>query len=80
MNDPQMTSYPRLEAILSMKNLPLKPIYSNRDLAEIFGVSVKTIQNRVVTGELHPRNLPGRAKYLAQDVEDYIESSLKKAA
>jgi transposase len=80
MNDPQMTRYPRLEAILSMKNLPLKPMYSNRDVAEIFGVTIKTIQNYVAAGKLHPRDLPGRAKYLAQDLEDYIESSLKKAA
>ena len=80
MNDPQMTRYPRLEAILSMKKLPLKPMYSNRDIAEIFGVSIKTIQNYVAAGELPPRNLPGRGKYLTQDIEDYIESSPKKAA
>jgi hypothetical protein len=79
MNEPQMTRYPRVEAILSMKNLPLKPTYSNRDIAEIFGVSPKTIQNHVAAGKLHPRDLPGRAQYLAQDIEDYIESSLKKA-
>jgi len=30
--------YPMLEAILAIQNLPLKPMYSNRDVADIFKV------------------------------------------
>jgi hypothetical protein len=69
--------YPLLEAILAIKNLPLQPMYSTRTIAKIFNVSIRAIQNRVTSGHLVPRDLPGRAKFLNQDVEDFLVASRK---
>ena len=72
--------YPLLEAMLAIKNLPLQPTYSTRSLADLFNVSMRAIQNRVSSGQLIPRDLPGRAKFLPQDVEEFLAASRKKAA
>lgn len=69
--------YPLLQAILDVKGRPLQPWYSTRDFAELFGVSPRSIQNRVSSGELTPRNLPGGAKYLPQDIEAFLVASRK---
>jgi hypothetical protein len=74
------TKYPLLEEILSIKNLPLQPTYTVRDVAVIFGVTARAIQNRIVSGQLVPRDLPGRAKFLNQDLEDFLQASRKRAA
>lgn len=74
------TKYPLLEEILAIKNLPLQPTYTVRDIAAIFGVTPRAIQNRFASGQLVPRDLPGRAKFLNQDLEDFLRASRKKAA
>ena len=38
-------------------------------------VSIRTIQDRVSSGKLMARDLPGRAKVLAQDLEDFLSNS-----
>lgn len=67
--------YQLLQEILAIRDLPLQAMYSVRDIATIFGVSVRAIQNRVVSGQLKPRNLPGRAKFLTQDIEEFLRTS-----
>lgn len=69
--------YPLLQAILDVKGKPLQPWYSTRDFAELFGVTPRSIQNRVSSGELTPRDLPGGAKYLPQDIEAFLIASKK---
>jgi hypothetical protein len=71
------TKYQLLEEILTIKNLSLQPTYSTRDIAKLFGVSVRAIQTRISAGLLIPRNLPGRAKFLTQDLEDFLLASRK---
>jgi hypothetical protein len=71
------TTFPLLEQILAIEGLSIKSMYSVRDIAELFRVSVRAIQNRVTSGQLVPRNLPGRAKFLAQDVESFLAGSGK---
>ena len=73
----ETTDYPMLGAILAIQNRPIQPLYSGRDIAELFGVSVRAIQNWISGGLLIPRNLPGRAKFLTQDVEDFLLASRK---
>ena len=73
----ETTKYQLLEEILAIKNLPLQPMYSTRDIAGIFSVSARSIQNWIAAGQLVPRNLPGRWKFLTQDVEDFLLASLK---
>ncbi len=69
------TRYPLLEGILAIKGLPLQPMYTTNDVAKIFNVSVRAIQNRISSGQLIPRDLPGRAKFLPQDLEDFLVAS-----
>ncbi len=47
--------YPMLEAILTDQKLPLKPMYTNKDVAQIFEVCVRAIQNWIASG---PPRLP----------------------
>lgn len=74
------TKYPFLEEILAIKDLPLQPTYTTGNVAVIFGVSPRAIQNRVVSGQLMSRDLPGRARFLNQDIEAFLVASRKKAA
>ena len=76
-NNSDSRRYRLLEEILKLKGLSLQATYSNKDLARIFEVSIRAIQNRVASGQLIPRNLPGRARYLTQDLEDFLLASRK---
>lgn len=69
------TKYQLLEEILALKGVSIQPMYSVRDIANLFNVSVRAIQNRVTSGQLKPRNLPGRAKFLTSDLEDFLIAS-----
>jgi hypothetical protein len=78
MNNTASTRYPLLQEILALKDRPLQATYTVRDLAQIFNVSTRTIQNRVAAGQINSRDLPGRAKFLPVDLETFLASSLKK--
>ena len=78
MNKLEPMKYPLLEAMLTIKNMPLQPTYSTRCLASLFNVSMRAIQNRFSSGQLAPRDLPGRAKFLPQDIEEFLTASRKK--
>jgi hypothetical protein len=73
----QTAKYPLLEEILAIKGLPLQPMYTTKDVAKLFNVSARAIQNRIASGQLIPRDLPGRAKFLPQDLEDFLIASRK---
>jgi hypothetical protein len=77
MNDSETTRYPLLEAILAIQKMPLKPMYSTRDVAEIFKVCVRAIQNWITSGKLISRDLPGRWRFFPQDLEDFLLASQK---
>ncbi len=67
--------YPLLESFLAASGIALQGSYSLRDVAELFGVSTRTVQTRVKRGELRSRNLPGRAKFLPVDLENFLSAS-----
>jgi len=71
----QTAKYPMLESLLAIQDLPLQPMYTNRDVAKIFKVCVRAIQNWISAGRLKPRDLPGRWKFFAQDLEDFLQNS-----
>ena len=75
----ESSGYPLLENLLKQKGLRLKGIYTNRDAAEIFGVVPRTIQQWSRDGMLPTRNLPGRGRYLSEDLETCLRTSLRKA-
>lgn len=69
--------YPLLEALLEQRGLPLQGIYTVGDAAAIFGVSRRTIQEWVRDGKLLARDLPGRGRFLSDDLELFLEGSLR---
>ena len=77
MSNSDVKKYPLLEEILRIKGLPLQATYTNGDVASIFDVSVRAIQNRVSTGQLQARDLPGRAKFLPVDLEGFLSAPKK---
>jgi hypothetical protein len=79
MSNPIPQQYPHLEEILRIQNRAIKPMYSTRDVADIFHVSPRSIQNRIAAGQLVPRDLPGRAKFLPQDIEDFLVLSRRES-
>ena len=77
MTTPQPTvgRYPLLETLLSEKSFSFKGLYTNCDAATIFAVSSRTIQQWVRDGKLHARNLPGRGRFLSEDLENFLQNS-----
>jgi len=67
--------FPLLEALLCQRGMSLKGVYRNRDVADLFGVSIRTIQDWSRNGDLRPRNLPGRARFLSVDLEQFLQNS-----
>jgi hypothetical protein len=79
MSTTSLGKYPILEEILTLKGLSLQPVYTIRDIARLFSVTPRAIQNRVAAGQINSRNLPGRAKFLSEDIEAFLVASKKKA-
>lgn len=67
--------FPLLETLLVAKGLSLKGTYTNRDVADMFDVAVRTIQEWSRNGNLKPRKLPGRARFLSEDLEEFLQNS-----
>lgn len=78
MSTTTTNKYPLIQEILSLKELPVRPVYTIRDLASIFNVTPRAIQNRVALGQIPSRDLPGRARFLLEDIEAFLVASLKK--
>jgi hypothetical protein len=74
------TRHPLLETVLAHKGLPLKGTYTVQDVAGVFEVTPRTIQVWIKRGNLHSRSLPGRAKFLAIDLEEFLDDSSKVTA
>jgi transposase len=67
--------YPLLQEMLALRGLTLKPTYTNREVAAIFGVGIRAIQARIQKGNLVARDLPGKARFLPADLEEYLNNS-----
>jgi transposase len=70
--------YPLLEELLSSRGLALKGLYTNNDVAQLFGVSVRSIQEWIAKGRLSARDLPGWGRFISQDLEEFLASSTRK--
>ena len=70
--------YPLLQELLALRGLELKPGYTNGDLAEVLGVTIRAIQARIQKGDLIARDLPGRIRFFPSDIEEYLRNSRKK--
>jgi hypothetical protein len=78
MTNASTPKYPLLQEVLAIKNLNLQATYTVRDLAQIFGVSTRAIQQRVSDGQIPSRDLPGRARFLSEDLEGFLRESKRK--
>ena len=72
-----VTVCPLLERLLFEKGLPLLGTYTVGDAARIFGVKKRTIHEYIRQGKLRARDLPGRGRFLAEDLELFLQQSLK---
>jgi len=78
-NDPtSVKKYPLLCEILAVHQRNLRATYTVADVAALFNVSARAIQNRVASGQLPARDLPGRARFLSEDLEAFLIASRKK--
>jgi len=66
---PEKLKYPLLQEYLAIQGLTLRPAYSIPEVANLFGVSVRTIQDRIARGQIIVRDVPGRARILPADLE-----------
>ena len=67
--------YPLLEAVLAAKGLPNKGVWSIADVAGLFGVRNRTIFDWVANQKLAARDLPGRGRFLSEDLEEFLRNS-----
>lgn len=70
--------YPLLESLLKPKGLSFRGIYTMRDAAQIFDVSTRTLQEWVRDSKLVARELPGRGRFLSEDLELFLRGSLRR--
>lgn len=71
--------YPLLETFIAYKGLSMKGNFTIQDVAELFSVTTRTIQSRIKRGGLTARDLPGRSRFLAIDLEQFLQGSSKPA-
>lgn len=75
---PAVKNYTLLRSLLRDRGLTYKAFYTTADVARIFGVSQRAILYLIASGKLPARDLPGRARFLPQDLEDYLRNSKKE--
>jgi excisionase family DNA binding protein len=78
MSQKTLPNFPLLHTVLEQRGMTPKGIYTNRDAAELFEVSVRTIQDWITDEKLPARNLPGRGRFLAQDLEEFLAGSTRQ--
>jgi hypothetical protein len=69
--------YPLLETVLAYMGFPMKGKFTVKDVADLFGVTTRTIQTRMKRGDLPSRDLPGHSRFLAMDLEQFLQKSSK---
>lgn len=72
------SKYVLLQDLLLARGEGLRGLYAVKDVSSLFGVSVRTIQDWIARGRLSSRDLPGRGRFLSQDLETFLINSHKK--
>jgi excisionase family DNA binding protein len=70
-------NFPLLQNLLAAKGLTDNGLWTVRDVAKLFGVHARTIQQWTRDGKLMSRDLPGRARFLAEDLEAFLRASAR---
>jgi excisionase family DNA binding protein len=71
-------NYPLFETMLRSKGLTLQATYTCQDIADLFGVTARTIQNKVKDGTLPSLRLIGGARFLPIDIEEYLRHAAER--
>ena len=64
-----------LKALLSAKGLPDLGAWTVGDVARLFGVGNRTIYEWIANQKLAARDLPGRGRFLSEDLEEFLKNS-----
>jgi len=75
MSDQTLGKYPLLEAVLAAKGLPVKGVWTIADVAQMFDVRNRTIYDWIANQKLTARDLPGRGRFLSEDLEEFLRNS-----
>ena len=75
MTDHTLEKYPLLAAVLSAKGLPVKGVWTIADVAQLFDVRNRAIYDWVANQKLAARDLPGRGRFLSEDLEEFLRNS-----
>jgi len=75
MSDQTLEEYPLLDAVLSAKGLPVKGVWTIADVAQMFDVRNRAIYDWINNQKLTARDLPGRGRFLSQDLEEFLTNS-----
>jgi hypothetical protein len=67
--------YSLFETMLRGKGMKLEATYTCQDIANLFGVTARTIQSKVKDGTLPSRKLIGGARFLPIDIENYLRNA-----
>ena len=68
--------FPLLQQLSRDAGVPMKPAYKTRDLARLFDVKPRTIQQWVREDRIRSvRDLPGHHRLLPQDIEEFLRDS-----
>jgi hypothetical protein len=75
MSDQEMSKHPQLQAVLAAKGLADKGIWTVADVAQVFGVRNRAIYDWISSDKLSVRDLPGRGRFLSEDLEEFLTNS-----
>lgn len=75
MSDQTQEKYPLLVDILAAKGLADKGVWTISDVAKMFGVGNRAIYDWIKCQKLSARDLPGRGRFLSEDLEEFLTNS-----
>ena len=61
--------------MLAAKGLPVKGVWTIGNVAQMFDVRNRTIFDWVAHQKLAARDLPGRGRFLSEDLEEFLRNS-----
>jgi len=70
--------YPTLREWAAYHSLPLKPAYTVAEVALMFEVSTRTVQQWIADGDIETRRVPGRSKIFASHLENILAQSASR--
>ena len=67
--------YPLLHEMLTLRGMPLLPVFRLMDAANLFATSKRNIQDWIASGAMPSRKLPKQGRFLPVDLEEFLVAS-----